>query len=196
MAATTLCAVLCVLASCSAPAVDAQTRESPGQASELEQQGAVDHDWERACELYRDSLRTRPDQEAEVYLAYAQALRAAGRNEESYELLDRALVRHPVRAELYELRGDTAVDLGFHRSAECDYEAAALLCPAQADLWQKLGEVRLALDLPAAARSALLRCLELEPATPERLRLLALSYTRAGEAVPAALAFVRAPGRL
>ncbi|TAJ13526.1 MAG: hypothetical protein EPO68_13145, partial [Planctomycetota bacterium] len=85
-----------------------------------------------------------------------------------------------------------AAELGFHRSATCDYENALRLQPDRALLWQKLGAVHLALQRRNAARTALLRGIELDPDAPRLHELLALSYAQPGDELQAARAFARA----
>lgn len=125
-------------------------------------------------------------------VAYAEALRASSHDEDAHDLLTRALIRYPYCVEFHELRGDVAAELGFHRSAQSDYETALRLRPARAELWRKLGETRLALRLRNAARGALQRGIELDPNVPRLHELLAIAEGLSGDDLQAARTFARA----
>jgi tetratricopeptide (TPR) repeat protein len=179
-----LVAVVGLWSSCSATHVNSVSRGSSGESLERAPHQGQEQPRARAFRPDCEGGSSSAGRDADELLEQARALQATGRNEELSELLEDAMLLHPDRGDLYELRGDSAVALGFRRAAECDYESALLLCPKRAELWKKLGEVRLALQQPVGARRALLRALELEPKNPEGMRLLMLSYGVIGAGLP------------
>jgi len=134
-----------------------------------------------------------PELAADLDLAHTLA--TGGDPEGAIAVLDLALARVGSRAQLLQARGLVNAELGFLRTAERDFQHAAVLDPTCAHVWIALGRVRADLGLAQAALDAFQRArtlggsgCELETGAARALRDLG----RRGEALEryrAALSF-------
>jgi predicted Zn-dependent protease len=180
------CALACLLAGCVVFPPLAGPAGAASEAADATRRGTAVQAWERACQFELEAAHGAQPEPIDSCVEYAAALRATAHDEQVWDLLTQALNSHPGCAEFYELRADIAAELGFHRAAEHDYESVLQLQSERADVWQKLGQVRLTLGLPSSARTALSRSLELEPRTLACAELLALAQAQCSDSSTAA----------
>jgi GWxTD domain-containing protein len=78
----------------------------------------------------------------EVYTTAAELLRSGGRFEQSLQVLEKALARFGVNAELIRALGEDYLGLGRKKEAQAAFEKSLELNPDQPDLKKKLEELR------------------------------------------------------
>jgi tetratricopeptide (TPR) repeat protein len=183
------------LAACLGACAAAGAKPFTGDETNLRrraEEASLHQDWERAAELWGECARIEQGRHPRPYAELAKALRATGERAEAHAALCAGLDLFPGDRQLLAARAYLASEMGFHRAAERDFEQALEIDERDAALWEGLGRARLALELPEAAKAALVRCLHAAPETPERVALLARALSGARDLEHAAEAWERA----
>ena len=128
-------------------------------------------DWPAALDYWRRAIERPENQDPLPYREAARALIGLGEIESAQLMLDRGIELFPEDVELRLMCGQLLCDRGFRRAAELNYQVVVRKAPRHADAWLSLAEVQLDLDLPANAKRAVDRYIELEGPCTEALYL-------------------------